>query len=72
MKKKMEFNDVSYLIINFIGENKIFDGYKMFGKKYNFNQTKIEIQNEFFGPDKEKKIVEFQLIPKEPKMVLEN
>ena len=65
----MESNDISYLIINFIGKNKIFDGYKIFGKKYNFSQTKIEIQNEFFGPDKEKKIVEFQLIAKTPKMV---
>ena len=60
----MESNDISYLIINFIGKNKIFDGYNIFGNKYNFSQTKIEIQNEFFGPDKEKKIVEFQLIPK--------
>lgn len=65
----MESNDASYLIINFIGKNKIFDGFNMFGKKYNFNQTKIEIQNEFFVPNKEKKIVEFQLIPKNPKMV---
>ena len=48
----MESNDASYLIINFIGKNKIFDGFNMFGKKYNFNQTKIEIQNEFFGPNK--------------------
>lgn len=57
----MEDNQ-SQLIFNFIGKNSIFKEYKVLGNIYNFDATKIKIPNNFFGPKKEKKIIEFKLI----------
>ena len=56
--------DNSQLILNFIGENNTFSEFKVFGNVYNFTKKIIEIPNSLFGPKKEKKLVEFKLIPK--------
>jgi len=59
--------DNSQLILNFIGKNNIFAEFKVFGNIYNFDENKIEIPNALFGPKREKKLVEFKLIPKNNK-----
>ena len=60
--------DNSQLILNFIGKNNIFAEFKVFGNIYNFDENKIEIPNALFGPKREKKLVEFKLIPKDNKI----
>lgn len=57
--------DNSQLIINFIGKNSIFSEFKVFGNIYNFTKKKIEIPKALFGPKREKKLIEFKLIPKD-------
>ena len=59
--------DNSQLILNFIGKKNIFSEFKVFGNVYNFEKNKIEIPNALFGPKREKKLVEFKLIPKNNK-----
>ena len=61
--QKMEANK-SKLLFNFIGKNNIFAEYKIFGNIHNFNKTEITIPDGFFGKNKEKRILEFTLIPK--------
>lgn len=63
----MEEDICSTLQLFFIGDIKqsIFSGYKAIGKYYDFKTNIISIPNCFFGPRKEKKIIDFQLILKE-------
>ena len=59
----MEGNE-SKLIFNFIGKNNIFAEYKILGTNHNFNKKEITIPDSFFGKNKEKRTLEFTLIPK--------
>ena len=59
----MEVNE-SKVIFNFLGKNNIFAEYKILGNNHDFNKTEITIPDSLFGKNKEKRILEFKLIPK--------
>ena len=60
-------NNFSILKLIFIGdiESSIFSGFRTLNKVYDFKTKEVLIHNTFFGPLKEKKIIDFQLILKE-------
>ena len=60
----MEVNE-SKVIFNFLGKNNIFAEYKILGNNHDFNKTEITIPDSLFGKNKEKRILEFKLIPKD-------
>ena len=60
----MEVNE-SKVMFNFLGKNNIFAEYKILGNNHDFNKTEITIPDSLFGKNKEKRILEFKLIPKD-------
>ena len=58
------FSTLKLILIGDI-ESSIFSGFRTLNKVYDFKTKEVSIRNSFFGPLKEKKIIDFQLILKE-------